>query len=108
MMRLIDQNKVAKNIQPRIFRNSIYKYFFLAATTLCLLILAVSFYQSIMTRITIFRLAIFNKLPSRKPEKAGVYTAFIGTIWMMAVVSTSFFCFRCRYSNLFRRICKEK
>ncbi|MCU9595466.1 phosphate ABC transporter permease PstA [Caldibacillus thermolactis] len=86
MVRLIDQNKVTKNIQPRIFRNSIYKYFFLAATTLCLLILAVLFIRVLRQGLPHLDWQFLTSTPSRKPEEAGVYTAFIGTVWMMAVV----------------------
>lgn len=85
-MKLVDKNKVNSSMKPRIRRNTVFKYLFLSATILLLIVLAVLFGRVINQGLPYLDWQFMNSLPSRKPERAGIYTALNGTLWMMAVV----------------------
>lgn len=85
-MKLIDEKKVTSGMKGRIFRNSLFKNIFLLATLLCLLFLIVLFWRILSQGLAYLDWQFLNSLPSRNPEKAGIYTALNGTLWMMAVV----------------------
>lgn len=85
-MKLIDQEQVIRRMKPRLFRNTFFKYLFLLATGLCLIVLAVLFSRIFIQGLPYLDWQFMNSLPSRKPEEAGIYTALIGTIWLMVVV----------------------
>ncbi|MGG3854388.1 phosphate ABC transporter permease PstA [Caldifermentibacillus hisashii] len=85
-MKLIDQEQVIRRMKPRLFRNTFFKYIFLLATGLCLIVLAVLFGRIFIQGLPYLDWQFMNSLPSRKPEEAGIYTALNGTIWLMVVV----------------------
>lgn len=85
-MKLIDQEQVIRRMKPRLFRNTFFKYLFLLATGLCLIVLAVLFGRIFIQGLPYLDWQFMNSLPSRKPEEAGIYTALNGTIWLMMVV----------------------
>lgn len=85
-MKLIDQEQVIRSMKPRLFRNTFFKYLFLLATGLCLIVLAVLFGRIFIQGLPYLDWQFMNSLPSRKPEVAGIYTALNGTIWLMVVV----------------------
>lgn len=85
-MKLIDQEQVIRSMKPRLFRNTFFKYLFLLATGLCLIVLAVLFGRIFIQGLPYLDWQFMNSLPSRKPEEAGIYTALNGTIWLMVVV----------------------
>lgn len=85
-MKLIDQEQVICRMKPRLFRNTFFKYLFLLATGLCLIVLAVLFGRIFIQGLPYLDWQFMNSLPSRKPEEAGIYTALNGTIWLMVVV----------------------
>ncbi|WAA09732.1 phosphate ABC transporter permease PstA [Fervidibacillus albus] len=85
-MKLIDHNNILHHTKPRRKRNTTFKYLFLAATLLSLVVLAILLVRVLYQGLPYLDWQFLNSLPSRKAEKAGIYTAFIGTIWMMAVV----------------------
>lgn len=85
-MKLIDQEQAIRRMKPRLFRNTFFKYLFLLATGLCLIVLAVLFGQIFIQGLPYLDWQFMNSLPSRKPEEAGIYTALNGTIWLMVVV----------------------
>lgn len=85
-MKLIDQEQVIRRMKPRLFRNTFFKYLFLLATGLCLIVLAVLFVRIFIQGLPYLDWQFMNSLPSRKPEEAGIYTALNGTIWLMVVV----------------------
>lgn len=86
-MKLINQTKVLKHMKPRIISNVFFRLLFMAATIFGLLILGILLYRVITQGIGYLDLQFLQNLPSRKPEQAGVKTAFIGTIWLMGVVA---------------------
>lgn len=86
-MKLIDHSKVVSRTKPRLFKNTFYQYLFLASTLLCLLFLGMLFWRIISQGLPWLDWQFLNALPSRKPERAGIYTALNGTIWLMGVVA---------------------
>lgn len=86
-MKLIDHKTVINNMKPRLFLNLIFKGVFLLATLFGLLVLAILLYRVITQGIGHLDWQFLNSLPSRKPEEAGVYTALIGSVWLMLVVA---------------------
>jgi phosphate transport system permease protein len=86
-MKLIDHKTVINKMKPRLFLNLIFKGVFLLATLFGLLVLAILLYRVITQGIGNLDWQFLNSLPSRKPEEAGVYTALIGSVWLMLVVA---------------------
>ena len=86
-MKLVDHTKVLQQMKSRIITNSILKILFFCATMFGLVVLGILFYRVLNQGIGYLDLQFLQSLPSRKPEQAGVYTALIGTVWLMAVVA---------------------
>jgi len=86
-MKLVDHTKVLQQMKSRIITNSILKILFFCATMFGLVVLGILFYRVLNKGIGYLDLQFLQSLPSRKPEQAGVYTALIGTVWLMAVVA---------------------
>jgi phosphate transport system permease protein len=86
-MNLINHETVVKRMKPRLAKNSVTKWIFFTATMFGLLVLGVLLYRIFSQGFGYLDLQFLQSLPSRKPEQAGVYTALIGTIWLMAVVA---------------------
>ncbi|WP_057768300.1 phosphate ABC transporter permease PstA [Cytobacillus praedii] len=86
-MKLINHTKVLKHMKPRIISNVFFRLLFMAATIFGLLVLGILLYRVITQGIGYLDLQFLQNIPSRKPEQAGVKTAFIGTIWLMGVVA---------------------
>ncbi|MFT8319271.1 MAG: phosphate ABC transporter permease PstA [Bacillus sp. (in: firmicutes)] len=86
-MKLIDHSKVLKRMKPRRTKNIILRAMFFCATMVGLVVLGILFYRVLTQGIGYLDLQFLQSLPSRKPEQAGVYTALIGTVWLMAVVA---------------------
>ncbi|WAA12091.1 phosphate ABC transporter permease PstA [Fervidibacillus halotolerans] len=85
-MKFIDHQKVLQHTGPRRKLNKISKYLFFLATLLSLFVLAILLARILFQGFPYLDWQFLNSLPSRKPEKAGIYTALIGTMWLMAVV----------------------
>ena len=86
-MNLIDNAQVMKRMSGRLKLNILIKLMFAAATLFGLLVLAVLLYRIFSQGISYVDLSFFGNFASRKPEEAGIKAAFIGTIWLMAVVA---------------------
>lgn len=86
-MNLINHDSVVKRMKSRLVVNRISKSIFFAATMIGLLILGVLLYRVFTQGFGYLDFQFLQSLPSRKPEQAGIYTALIGTIWLMAVVA---------------------
>ncbi len=65
--------------------DSLFKYFGIFNTFLGLVILAVFIIIILQTGLSRLSWDFITSLPSRFPEKAGIYTALIGTFWMLAL-----------------------
>ncbi|WP_445490413.1 phosphate ABC transporter permease PstA [Niallia sp. 03133] len=86
-MKLIDHTKVLQRMKPRRIKNILLRALFFCATMFGLVVLGILFYRVLTQGIGYLDLQFLQSLPSRKPEQAGVYTALIGTVWLMAVVA---------------------
>ncbi|WP_420872906.1 phosphate ABC transporter permease PstA [Neobacillus thermocopriae] len=71
----------------RVIVNLFAKIIFFAAMMFGLFILGVLLYRIVSQGIGYLDLQFLQSLPSRKPEQAGVYTALIGSVLLMAVVA---------------------
>ncbi|PLT31162.1 phosphate ABC transporter permease PstA [Peribacillus deserti] len=74
-------------MKPRVSFNIFFRSLFLLATLFGLLVLGILLYRIISQGLPYFNFQFLQNLPSRNPEQAGVYTALIGSIWLMAVVA---------------------
>lgn len=86
-MKLIDHSKVVKHMTPRLLMNQIFKIIFLIATLFGLLVLGILLYRIFTQGSGYLTLDFLQNLPSRRPERAGIKTVLIGTIWLIAVVA---------------------
>ncbi|MFI8575284.1 phosphate ABC transporter permease PstA [Rossellomorea aquimaris] len=85
-MKYINQENVLKKMSSRLMVNSIFKGLFLLATLFGLVVLSVLLYRVFTQGIGYLDLQFLQNVGSRFPEKAGIYAAFMGTIWLMLVV----------------------
>ncbi|TYS87636.1 phosphate ABC transporter permease PstA [Rossellomorea aquimaris] len=85
-MKYINQENVLKKMSSRLMVNSIFKGLFLLATLFGLVVLSVLLYRVFTQGIGYLDLQFLQNVGSRFPEKAGIYAAFMGTIWLMFVV----------------------
>ncbi len=86
-MNLVEHSKIIKKMKSRLVANVVFRGFFFVATMFGLFVLAVLLYRVLTQGLGYLDLQFLQSLPSRRPEQAGVYTALIGSIWLMAVVA---------------------
>ncbi|SFA96108.1 MULTISPECIES: phosphate ABC transporter permease PstA [unclassified Bacillus (in: firmicutes)] len=86
-MKFINHDSVIKRMKSRLVSNTFSKAIFFAATMFGLVVLGVLLYRIFAQGIGYLDLQFLQSLPSRRPEQAGVYTALIGSIWLMGVVA---------------------
>jgi phosphate transport system permease protein len=86
-MKLIDHSKVVKNMAPRLLWNQVFKVIFFFATLFGLFVLGILLYRIFTQGSGYLSLDFLQNLPSRKPERAGIKTALIGTVWLVGVVA---------------------
>jgi phosphate transport system permease protein len=86
-MKLIDHSKVVKNMAPRLLWNQVFKVIFFIATLFGLFVLGILLYRIFTQGSGYLSLDFLQNLPSRKPERAGIKTALIGTVWLVGVVA---------------------
>jgi phosphate transport system permease protein len=85
-MKYINHENVLKKMSSRLMVNSVFKGLFFLATLFGLVVLSVLLYRVFTQGIGYLDLQFLQSVGSRFPEKAGIYAAFIGTIWLMFVV----------------------
>lgn len=86
-MKLIDHTKVVGYMNQRLVKNQVYKVIFFIATMFGLLILGILLYRILTQGAHYLNFDFLQNLPSRRPEKAGIKTALIGTIWLVGVTA---------------------
>jgi phosphate transport system permease protein len=86
-MKLIDHGKNVNRMRPRLAYNIFFRFLFLLATLFGLLVLGILLYRIFSQGIGYLDMQFLQSLPSRRAEQAGVYTALVGSIWLMAVVA---------------------
>ncbi|WP_201713499.1 phosphate ABC transporter permease PstA [Rossellomorea arthrocnemi] len=85
-MKHINQDNVNKKMSSRLTVNGAFKWVFLAATSFGLIVLAVLLYRVFTQGIGYLNLDFLQNMGSRFPEKAGIYAALIGSLWLMFVI----------------------
>ncbi|MFC0188186.1 phosphate ABC transporter permease PstA [Fictibacillus aquaticus] len=86
-MALIKKETVRKRMGRRIAANSTAKGIFIAATMFALVVLAVLLYRIGSEGMEYLSLEFITNFASRMPERAGIWAALIGTLWVMAVTA---------------------
>lgn len=69
------------------FRDKLFQIWGLAATLLGLILLAIFIGNIIVEGIARIDWDFLTSLPSRKPEKAGIYTAMLGSVWILGLTA---------------------
>lgn len=86
-MKLINKSLVAKKMPIRLAINTIFKGLFLIATTVALLVLGILLYRIFTQGIGNLDWQFLQNFASRNPEEAGIKAAFIGSLWLMLVIT---------------------
>jgi phosphate transport system permease protein len=86
-MKYINQNDVIKQMNKRLLINKIFKTIFLMATLFGLVVLAILLYRILTQGIGWLNLDFLMNFASRKPERAGISAAIIGSLYLMLVVA---------------------
>jgi phosphate transport system permease protein len=85
-MKQINQDHVLKKMSSRLAVNHLFRTLFFLATLFGLVVLAVLLYRVFTQGIGYLDFQFLQSMGSRFPEKAGIYAALIGSLWLMAVV----------------------
>lgn len=86
-MQHMDFSKVKKRISSRLFSNQLFKWIFILATGLTLLTLVVLMVRILSQGLGNLDWNFMTSYASRRAEDAGIKSAFVGTIWLMAVTA---------------------
>ena len=87
MMQHINEHKLTRRMNFRLYQNTISKYIFLLATLFGLIVLAVLIYRVVADGIGWINLDFLTGKLSTQPERAGIMGAILGTFWLMLVVA---------------------
>ncbi len=71
------------NIQKNRLKDQLFKYWGIACTLFGILLLTVFIGDILIDGLGRIDWSFIINLPSRKPEKAGIYTALMGSIWIL-------------------------
>lgn len=86
-MRQLNPTLVEKRTNKKIIINHIAKGLFLSATLFALIVLAILLYRVCADGIAFLNMDFVTGKLSTDPEKAGIFGAIIGTLWLMLVVA---------------------
>ncbi|GGB50436.1 phosphate ABC transporter permease PstA [Fictibacillus barbaricus] len=86
-MGLINKESVKKRMGSRIAANGLAKFLFILATGFSLLVLGVLIYRILSQGLPYLSFDFITNFASRMPERAGIWAALLGTIWIMAVTA---------------------
>ncbi len=75
------------NLKSRYRLDTIFASFTWAAIGIAILVLAVLLIDVLIDGLPHLDFAFLTNFPSRKPERAGLFSALVGTIWVMSVVA---------------------
>jgi len=76
------------SIQKNRIKDQLFKYWGIACTLIGLLLLTLFIGDILMDGIGRIDWSFINNLPSRKAEKAGIYTALMGSIWILLLTAS--------------------
>lgn len=79
----LSKEKVKLRLERRNWYNRLSYGVFLASTCVGILVLIALITDILINGIGWLNWGFFNEFPSRKPEQAGIKSAFFGTIWMI-------------------------
>jgi len=83
MSRSIEDVRIAK--RKRL--NAIFHFLFLCSTLIGILSLGLLLYDVLVKGLSWIDWDFLTNNSSRRPERAGIYTALIGTLWLMAITA---------------------
>lgn len=86
-MRQLNPVLVEKRTNKKIIINHVAKGLFLSATLFALIVLAILLYRVCADGIAFLNMDFVTGKLSTDPEKAGIFGAIIGTLWLMLVVA---------------------
>jgi phosphate transport system permease protein len=86
-MRYIDDTVVTKRMTKRIAFNKFWKVLFFLATAFALVTLAILLYRIVTQGVGALSMDFLTNFASRFADKAGIKTALVGSLWLMAVVA---------------------
>ena len=75
------------NEDVKAIKNSAFKVWAIAATSLGLIMLGVLLIKIGMDGLHRISMEFFTNLPSRRAENAGIFTAWVGTLWIMVTTA---------------------
>jgi len=75
------------NIQKNRLKNQLFKYWGIFCTIIGLVLLVVFIGDILIDGLRRIDWGFITSLPSRKPEKSGIYTALMGSIWILLLTT---------------------
>ncbi len=75
------------NIQKNRLKNQLFKYWGIFCTIIGLVLLVVFIGDILIDGLRRIDWGFITNLPSRKPEKSGIYTALMGSIWILLLTT---------------------
>ncbi|MCM3716823.1 phosphate ABC transporter permease PstA [Fictibacillus phosphorivorans] len=86
-MSLINKEIVHKRLIKRMTANRFAKFGFILATSFSLMVLGVLIYRILVEGLHYLSFEFITNFASRIPERAGIWAALLGTLWIMAVTA---------------------
>lgn len=86
-MKYINDTVVMKRMRSRLTFNKVWKTLFMLATMFALVMLGILLYRIITQGAPYLDWQFLTSFASRFPDKAGIYAALIGSLWLMFVVA---------------------
>lgn len=86
-MKYMNEASVMKRMHSRQNSNKVWKTLFLFATLFALVTLAVLLYRIVTQGAGYLDVQFLTSFASRFPDKAGIYAALVGSLWLLAVVA---------------------
>lgn len=86
-MKYINDTVVMKRMRSRLTFNKVWKTLFMLATMFALVMLGILLYRIITQGSAYLDWQFLTSFASRFPDKAGIYAALIGSLWLMFVVA---------------------
>lgn len=86
-MKYVDANQVQKKMGSRLVANNLAKGLFLLATLFGLVVLVVLIYRVLSDGLPWINIDFLTNRLSTNPERAGIWGAIMGTLWLMLVVA---------------------
>lgn len=78
---------MSKHSQINRIKDQAFKYFAIFCTLFGLIMLGIFLFNIIVDGIGRIDWKFITSLPSRKPENAGIYTALLGTVWILVLTA---------------------